>query len=234
MRRILVVDDDLHTRLAIRTWLQRCGFRVAIADGGPTGLAALDDATFDLMIVDIFMPNMRGFESIRVFHQRAPTVPLIAIFRLRLFRPGNRKSRLPQNGARPRCDEVPAQALQTGDVAQRDRRMPVGSRAASKICRNTGRRHDRAVGTARYNGAAGYFEGEDGYGLSRQQDVIPAFKGIDRWWPNRAERWRLCGLSRLEIFATRPGRRQGWRCNRRTLGCRDRFGADTARCSRPS
>jgi hypothetical protein len=28
------------------------------------------------MIVDIFMPDMRGFESIRIFHQRAPTVPL--------------------------------------------------------------------------------------------------------------------------------------------------------------
>ncbi|WP_436216470.1 response regulator [Bradyrhizobium sp. LjRoot220] len=79
MRRILVVDDDLHTRLAIRAWLKQCGFRVAIADGGPNGLAALDDATFDLMMVDIFMPNMRGFESIRIFHQRAPTVPLIAI-----------------------------------------------------------------------------------------------------------------------------------------------------------
>ena len=79
MRRILVVDDDLHTRLAIRTWLQRCGFRVAIADGGPNGLAALDEATFDLMIVDVFMPNMRGFESIRVFHDQAPAVPLIAI-----------------------------------------------------------------------------------------------------------------------------------------------------------
>jgi CheY-like chemotaxis protein len=46
MRRILVVDDDRHTRLAIRTWLKQCGFRVAIADGGPNGLAALDDATF--------------------------------------------------------------------------------------------------------------------------------------------------------------------------------------------
>jgi CheY-like chemotaxis protein len=79
MRRILVVDDDLHTRLAIRTWLMQCGFRVAIADGGANGLAALDDSTFDLMIVDVFMPNMRGFESIRIFHQRAPTVPLIAI-----------------------------------------------------------------------------------------------------------------------------------------------------------
>ena len=79
MRRILIVDDDLHTRLAIRTWLSRCGFRVAIADGGVNGLAALDDATFDLMIVDIFMPNMRGFELIRVFHQHAPTVPLVAM-----------------------------------------------------------------------------------------------------------------------------------------------------------
>jgi CheY-like chemotaxis protein len=58
MRRILVVDDDLHTRLAIRTWLKRCGFRVAIADGGLDGLAALDDAAFDLMIVDVFMPSM--------------------------------------------------------------------------------------------------------------------------------------------------------------------------------
>jgi CheY-like chemotaxis protein len=31
------------------------------------------------MIVDIFMPHMNGFESVRVFHQRAPIVPLIAI-----------------------------------------------------------------------------------------------------------------------------------------------------------
>jgi len=29
--------------------------------------------------VDIFMPHMRGFESIRIFHERAPTVPLIAM-----------------------------------------------------------------------------------------------------------------------------------------------------------
>ena len=79
MRRILVVDDDPHICLAIRTWLKRYGFRVATADGGVNGLAALDNSTFDLMIVDIFMPNMRGFEPIRVFHNHAPSVPLIAI-----------------------------------------------------------------------------------------------------------------------------------------------------------
>ena len=79
MRRILVVDDDPHICLAVRAWLKRSGFRVSIADGGPNGLVALDNSTFDLMIVDIFMPHMRGFESIRLFHDRAPTVPLIAI-----------------------------------------------------------------------------------------------------------------------------------------------------------
>jgi CheY-like chemotaxis protein len=79
MRRILVVDDDPHICLAVRAWLKRYGFKVAIADGGTSGLAALDNSPFDLMIVDIFMPHMRGFESIRVFHNHAPTVPLIAI-----------------------------------------------------------------------------------------------------------------------------------------------------------
>lgn len=79
MRRILVVDDDPQICLAILAWLKRYGFKVAIADGGPSGLLALDTSTFDLMIVDIFMPNMRGFESIRVFHDHAPNVPLIAI-----------------------------------------------------------------------------------------------------------------------------------------------------------
>jgi CheY-like chemotaxis protein len=79
MKRILVVDDDPLICAAIRAWLEESGFAVFVADGGQTGLDALDSSTFDLMIVDIFMPHMRGFESVRVFHQRAPTVPLIAI-----------------------------------------------------------------------------------------------------------------------------------------------------------
>jgi CheY-like chemotaxis protein len=77
--RILVVDDDPLVSSAIRLWLERQGLEVVVADDGITGLNALDNSTFDLMIIDIFMPHMRGFESIRVFHQSAPTVPLIAI-----------------------------------------------------------------------------------------------------------------------------------------------------------
>lgn len=36
-------------------------------------------SNIDLIIIDIFMPHMRGFESIRIFHERAPVIPLIAM-----------------------------------------------------------------------------------------------------------------------------------------------------------
>ena len=79
MPHILVVDDDSMVCMAIDVYLERHNFQVTIADGGEAGLRALEDGKFDLMIVDIFMPHMRGFESIRIFHERAPTVPLIAM-----------------------------------------------------------------------------------------------------------------------------------------------------------
>jgi CheY-like chemotaxis protein len=79
MPRILVVDDDPMVCMAIEIYLERHSFQVTIADGGEAGLRALEGTTFDLMIVDIFMPHMRGFESIRIFHERAPSVPLIAM-----------------------------------------------------------------------------------------------------------------------------------------------------------
>ena len=79
MPRVLVVDDDPMVCMAIEIYLERHSFHVTVADGGEAGLRALDGTAFDLMIVDIFMPHMRGFESIRIFHERAPTIPLVAM-----------------------------------------------------------------------------------------------------------------------------------------------------------
>jgi CheY-like chemotaxis protein len=79
MAHILVVDDDPMVCMAIEVYLERHNFKVTVADSGEMGLRALENATFDLMIVDIFMPHMRGFESIRIFHERAPHTPLIAM-----------------------------------------------------------------------------------------------------------------------------------------------------------
>jgi CheY-like chemotaxis protein len=79
MAHILVVDDDPMVCMAIEVYLERHNFKVTVADSGETGLRALESTPFDLMIVDIFMPHMRGFESIRIFHERAPHIPLIAM-----------------------------------------------------------------------------------------------------------------------------------------------------------
>ena len=77
--RILVVDDDTLVRQTIEANLERAGFEVTGADGGEAGMRALESATFDVMLIDIFMPHMRGFESVRIFHERAPETPLIAM-----------------------------------------------------------------------------------------------------------------------------------------------------------
>ncbi len=74
-----MVDDDLMVCVAIEVCLQRQGFDVTVADGADTGIKALEQATFDVMLIDVFMPHMRGFEAIRVFHERAPDIPLIAM-----------------------------------------------------------------------------------------------------------------------------------------------------------
>jgi CheY-like chemotaxis protein len=77
--RVLVVDDDPMVCVAIEVCLTRKGFEVTVADGGEAGMRALETSDFDVMLIDVFMPHMRGFESIRIFHERAPAIPLVAM-----------------------------------------------------------------------------------------------------------------------------------------------------------
>ena len=79
MPRVLVVDDDPMVCVAIEVCLQRQGFDVTLADGGESGMRAIETAAFEVMLIDVFMPHMRGFESIRMFHERMPDVPIIAM-----------------------------------------------------------------------------------------------------------------------------------------------------------
>ena len=77
--RILVVDDDPMVCVAIEVCLTRKGFEVTVADGGEAGMRALEASDFDLMLIDVFMPHMRGFEAIRMFHERKPEIPIVAM-----------------------------------------------------------------------------------------------------------------------------------------------------------
>jgi CheY-like chemotaxis protein len=85
MTRILVIDDDNSVRAAIETLLREQGRIAVLASGGRLGVKTLETSTFDVVMVDIFMPGMDGLETIKNFRERAPTVPIVAMsgFRFR-------------------------------------------------------------------------------------------------------------------------------------------------------
>ena len=79
MARILVVDDDVAVRLTVRSILERAGHSVVLAECGHDGAQAIEAFAFDLAIVDIFMPEMDGLATIKVFRESAPTLPIIVM-----------------------------------------------------------------------------------------------------------------------------------------------------------
>jgi CheY-like chemotaxis protein len=79
MLRILVVDDEKPVREAMALLLKQEGYRVVVAECGHTAVSAIEAFTFDLVIVDIFMPGMTGLETIDILRADAPDVPIIVM-----------------------------------------------------------------------------------------------------------------------------------------------------------
>jgi DNA-binding response OmpR family regulator len=63
--RVLIVDDDSSTRLMAREVLGSAGFVVEEADGGQRGLRLVESFRPDVVLLDIVMPGMNGFETLR-------------------------------------------------------------------------------------------------------------------------------------------------------------------------
>lgn len=63
-RRILVVDDDLAIRVLLQAVLRRLGFEVVLAEDGEIGLEIVEKESFDLVLLDLMMPKVNGYEFI--------------------------------------------------------------------------------------------------------------------------------------------------------------------------
>ncbi|HUU80218.1 MAG TPA: response regulator [Acidobacteriota bacterium] len=61
-KRILVVDDDEMVRIALNELLRPEGFEVHSVSSGTEALKRIDENSYDLLILDIIMPEMDGFE----------------------------------------------------------------------------------------------------------------------------------------------------------------------------
>jgi CheY-like chemotaxis protein len=79
MAHILVVDDNPSLRTTLNLMLQHEGHSAVLVEGGRAGIKAIQSEDFDLLIVDVFMPEMDGFEVISLMREHRPALPIIAI-----------------------------------------------------------------------------------------------------------------------------------------------------------
>ncbi|MCH2169886.1 response regulator [Myxococcota bacterium] len=75
--RILVVDDDLGISHTLTEILESRGCVVASAPDGREALEELDTGAFDIVLTDVVMPNMDGYELYQAIHERRPELPVL-------------------------------------------------------------------------------------------------------------------------------------------------------------
>ena len=79
MTRILVVDDEIRIREMIRKYAEYEGFQVTEAGDGMEAVELCETQAFDLIVMDIMMPNLDGFSACRQIKKTAPDMPIIML-----------------------------------------------------------------------------------------------------------------------------------------------------------
>ena len=71
--RILLIEDDRRLAEMISNYLGEAGFRTAIAPSGTTGIAMQDREPFDIVILDLMLPDMDGLDVCRRIREKSQT-----------------------------------------------------------------------------------------------------------------------------------------------------------------
>ena len=79
MFQILVVDDDRNTRLLLRAVLQAENYTVFTAENGEDALRVTDREHIDLVVLDVMMPKMDGYEFTRILRQTDNNLPILMV-----------------------------------------------------------------------------------------------------------------------------------------------------------
>lgn len=78
-KRLLVVDDDADMRLTLKLSLELAGYSVEVAANGREALEIQRRQPVDVLITDIFMPDVDGFEAIDAFRKNFPQTKIIVV-----------------------------------------------------------------------------------------------------------------------------------------------------------
>ena len=75
---ILVAEDDPTNQMLIKLLLEQFGLNVTIAEDGNEALQKVLSGQFDLIFMDIMMPNMNGYEATMAIRKQGITTPIVA------------------------------------------------------------------------------------------------------------------------------------------------------------
>jgi DNA-binding response OmpR family regulator len=78
-KRILVVDDDKSIRESLKKVLEAAGYEVALAAGGLEAAVRFEPGQFDLLVLDLVLPNQSGWDVFERLTTQRPLVPVIII-----------------------------------------------------------------------------------------------------------------------------------------------------------
>jgi two-component system, OmpR family, response regulator len=78
MKNILIVEDDLSIAELERDYLEVSGFQVKICTDGVAGLNEIKENKYDLVILDVMLPKMDGFDILRIVHENKD-IPILLV-----------------------------------------------------------------------------------------------------------------------------------------------------------
>src|SRR4051794_15068176 len=77
--RILIIDDEPEIRESLETLLTLEAYRVDSAATGGEGLSKLESTAFDLVLLDLMLPDRSGLEILADIRERDPHIPVFLI-----------------------------------------------------------------------------------------------------------------------------------------------------------
>ncbi len=116
--RLLVIDDDEGFRVSMYTALQREGHFVAVAASGEEGMRLFRISTFDVVLTDLGMPGMSGWDVAQAVKQARPRTPVVLIT-------GWGVTLTEEDRHRPEIDAVLAKPVTAKAVLQTLSKLPV-------------------------------------------------------------------------------------------------------------
>ena len=84
MFHILVADDDKHTRMFLRAVLEGANYTVTTAGNGEEALSVLEREHIDLVVLDVMMPKMDGYEFTRTLREAQNNLPILMVSAMQL------------------------------------------------------------------------------------------------------------------------------------------------------